>query len=107
MFRMGAKMDRRVPKSRPVRHSGHPEPPLVALNVACWSIRLLLECSGVRFSMISSIWDPFCGWFWVVFWYIWGSDTLQFSHNFDKGQCRACSNFNVFPFADSVILTYF
>ena len=77
------------------------------LNIACWSIRLLPECSAVRFSRISSIWDPFCGWFWVVFWYILGSDTLQFPHNFDKSQGRACSNFNVLPLADSVILTYF
>ena len=107
MFKMGAKIDRRVPKSRLVRHSGLPEPPLVVLNVACWSIGLLLECSGARFSMISSIWDPFCGWFWIVFWYIWGSDTLQLPHNFDKSQGRACSNFNVFMYAVSIILTYF
>ena len=41
MFRRGAKIDRRAPKSRPVRHSGLPEPPLVVLNVACWSVGLL------------------------------------------------------------------
>ena len=46
-------------------------------------------------------------WFWVVSWYVLGSDTLQFPHNFDKSQGRACATFNVFPFADSVILTYF
>ena len=35
-------------------------------------------------------------WFWVVFWYILGSDPLQFPYNFYKSQGRACSIFNVF-----------
>ena len=105
VFKMGAKIDRRVPKSRPVRHSGRTSP----CGVEC--------CMLVNWAPAGMLWgaifDDFIDfgsifrWFWVVFWYILGSDTLQFPHHFDKSQGRACSNFHVFPFADSVILTYF
>ena len=77
------------------------------LPLWCWMLHVghLGSCWNARGHDFP--WFPRFGIHFVdVFGLCFGTFGVQTRCNFDKGQGRACSNFNVFPSADTVMLTY-